>query len=330
MKIETLDDWNSVLAGCGCCAMPVCDGPIQECETKSGTQEAVGWNWYSFQARYGLIEMGGWSTDDIPCSDRVRLYRSWVHNTSYTSTDEADDGGGVVTTHTVSVDSGAVYNALGYPSPNTGVGTGFASAVDTYVSDGQFSGTETSVYTGTPDITVVTSWDLTFGDPITVEFLIVEAMANYEAAEWVTSEGCASSIIVTFSECNEEVTDAPESIEFVFARVRFSVPADYSTESAPRSTYELQWDNVSASTEWWAWYDGGMAGVEPTPGPTLVSCESWTWGGSMESPWSEWYDLPVPATDGETRIVNLMSLCYRSTRMGIKPTAHGDQVALPL
>jgi hypothetical protein len=32
MKIETLDDWNLVLAGCGCCPMPECPVPLVVCE----------------------------------------------------------------------------------------------------------------------------------------------------------------------------------------------------------------------------------------------------------------------------------------------------------
>ena len=33
MKIETLEDWNSILEGCGCCPMPVCPVPERECES---------------------------------------------------------------------------------------------------------------------------------------------------------------------------------------------------------------------------------------------------------------------------------------------------------
>ena len=37
MKIETLDDWNLILGGCGCCLMPSCPTPTQECESINAT-----------------------------------------------------------------------------------------------------------------------------------------------------------------------------------------------------------------------------------------------------------------------------------------------------
>lgn len=39
MKIETIDDWNALLAGCGCCEMPVCPVPDMECESISGESQ---------------------------------------------------------------------------------------------------------------------------------------------------------------------------------------------------------------------------------------------------------------------------------------------------
>lgn len=33
MKIETLEDWNNVIVGCGCCAMPECPTPVKECKS---------------------------------------------------------------------------------------------------------------------------------------------------------------------------------------------------------------------------------------------------------------------------------------------------------
>jgi len=115
------------------------------------------------------------------------------------------------------------------------------------------------------------------------------------------------------------------------ARRKFGVPEDYSTEELPRSVWEMQWDFVSASDDWWAWFDAGMTDPEPTPGPTLESSESWTWGGSMATEadqFSDWFDVPIPTEPGETRAVNILIKCHNSARLGVKPTAYGDQIAL--
>ena len=34
--IETLDDWNTRLAACDCCAMPLCPVPVKECQSLPG------------------------------------------------------------------------------------------------------------------------------------------------------------------------------------------------------------------------------------------------------------------------------------------------------
>ena len=111
----------------------------------------------------------------------------------------------------------------------------------------------------------------------------------------------------------------------------FGVPENYSTEEIPRSVYEVQWDVVSATVAWWAWYDASMTGTEPTPGPSLVASKEWTWGGSMateDDQFSEWFEMTLPDAGMETRIANGMVKCYRSTRTGVKPTAWGNQIAI--
>lgn len=63
-------------------------------------------------------------------------------------------------------------------------------------------------------------------------------------------------------------------------------------------------------------------GAAPTPGPTLVSSRSWTYGGTAE--WSGWFEIAIPTTPGETRLVNQMARHYRSARLGNKPAAFGE------
>ena len=114
-----------------------------------------------------------------------------------------------------------------------------------------------------------------------------------------------------------------------WARYRLGVPEDFSTSEAPRSHYEVDWDEVEASGDWWEWFDGGMEGDPPEGGPVLVASKNWLWGGDMAEPWSAWHELPPPGTsDKVIRVVNIMVKCWKSERLGVAPTSHGDVVEL--
>lgn len=129
------------------------------------------------------------------------------------------------------------------------------------------------------------------------------------------------------------------------SRYRLGVPAGYSTAEHPRSTYEAQWDEVFFPDGWNRMIDDpDYVPPDPLPDPpppvpqikdpdapppVLVASQSWTWAGSMDEPWSEWFVLDAPAEVGETRVVNLMVLCYRSSRIGQKPTAYGEVYEFP-
>lgn len=159
-----------------------------------------------------------------------------------------------------------------------------------------------------------------------------EWMAEIEAliaAETLPSEGCGGT------GCAAVMVKSPEPVEGPFtldnlsvsatkSRYRFGTPEDYG-----RSVWEMGWDEIEAGSQWWEWLDSGMEGPEPTPGPALVAHRSWTWAGDPEEPWSDWYDLALPEDGLKVRTGNVLTLCYRSSRLGVKPTAYGDQIALP-
>ena len=105
---------------------------------------------------------------------------------------------------------------------------------------------------------------------------------------------------------------------------QFGVPVDYE-----RSTWEMEWDEVAGTEIWFAWYDAGMIGTEPTPPPYLHEHKSWVWDGDFENKLSPVYD-PYSEEEGIIiRPVNVLTTCWRSTRLGSKPTATGPEVALP-
>ena len=168
---------------------------------------------------------------------------------------------------------------------------------------------------------------LTFSDAYTQETAAAVLNAVEIDPEDYTGESCVASLTVTLAADGTRLKSATGTR----VRYRRGVPENYSTTESPRSTWEMQWDEISASAEWWEWFDGGMSGDEPTPGPTLESSRSWTWGGSMateDDQFSDYYELPIPEVAGETRVCNTLITCWKSARIGQKPTAYGDQVAI--
>ena len=127
-------------------------------------------------------------------------------------------------------------------------------------------------------------------------------------------------------------------------------------EPTKRTFFEIQWDEVFFPAAWDAWkalkddYDLAVAaheaweaadpetrgpeptipedpGAAPTPAPSLTASRSWSYAGGSD--FSAWYEIEIPTIEGETRIVNVLTKCYRSTRLGSLPTAHGEIYELP-
>ena len=124
---------------------------------------------------------------------------------------------------------------------------------------------------------------------------------------------------------------------------------DEPVEPIERSYFQAQWDEVFFPTDWEAWKElkdahdvwvacgaedppreGGCGdepeapGAEPTA-PSLVASRSWTYpGGGGSAEYSAWFEIPLPETEGETRVVNLLTKCHRNTRLGVKPTSHEE------
>lgn len=154
------------------------------------------------------------------------------------------------------------------------------------------------------------------------------------------------------SECSSSTEFDPDCpiqpVTMTKARYRLGVPAGFSTETFPRTTYEVQWDEIFFPDGWDRMIDdpdyeppaeepeGGWPPVPQIPdpdrpNPSLVASKEWIWGGSMdgEDQFSEWYEIPIPDTAGETKLMNMLVICYRSSRVGQKPTAFGDQYIIP-
>jgi len=144
---------------------------------------------------------------------------------------------------------------------------------------------------------------ITFSEPVNtaleaLAFDDTDAIQGDECTPFVTLGGGAVDAIGTVGK----------------SRYRFGVPEDFSVEGVPRNYYEAQWDEVFFPT---------------TGDPVYLSSHSWLWGGDMEAPWSDWFELPLLEAPGEIRVVNLRIKCYKSTRFGVPPTAIGEVYDIP-
>lgn len=145
--------------------------------------------------------------------------------------------------------------------------------------------------------------------------------------------------------------------DLVMPIYRFGLPPDFSTEEIPRSTYEVRCDEYFFPATWDAWHALKTAwrvalaahreweaapvdtrgdepevpadpGAAPEPLPALLASREWIWDGTEENDHSEYVEMeprPMDSPDGEVRRVNLAVICWRSARIGTKPSIHGEQ-----
>lgn len=335
-----------------CCGCPVtaCAEPRKQCEQVANCGfdigSPVGSNIAQRLKRYKIQTdtIGfNWSEYIEADYDPV-IYQDRTHTESTTVVFEKVSVGGVCTIRPVS----GVSN-ITTTEHNTGSGGSFYDNVTTWDwtagPSGVISGTYLSTTTNSDGVNppVVTTDTSVISGTMARDgtYSNWSAAATFTRTELIYSSGVNpyKTFTTILSLINDPVFPYPptmtecESLNSIaaggiHAKYRFGVPVDFSTVELPRSTWEMQWDEVTASADWWAWFDGGMTGTEPTPGPTLAASKSWTWGGDMESPWSDWHALPIPEIEGETRTANVMVRCYNSARLGSKPTASGDQIGI--
>jgi len=209
-------------------------------------------------------------------------------------------------------------------------------------------------------ITETYTGGVTFADAVVEMESLMEAAVDWDDPAMAKGGECSTARIENYTEFTSG-GNRPHDFSLTFVRHRISVPEGFSTPAAPRSCFEVQWDEVFFPEGWDAWkalkdaHDAAIAahaaweaceaatpgmcgeepdvpddpGAPPTPAPSLVATRSWSWQGSMEEPWSDWFDIPAPDSPGEVRMVNMLVKCFRDTKRGVKPTAHGEVHELP-
>jgi hypothetical protein len=167
--------------------------------------------------------------------------------------------------------------------------------------------------------------------PATAEALL-EELEEKEFPDDINGSLCYAEVLKD-PDCEDSIRSVTKS------RYRMTVPASWISpydawieggsvgpEPPIRSTYELEWDEGFFPTEWDEWNNGDREDPEPTPVPELVAERSWTWDGNKteEGRWSPWYNINPDLRPGQVRPVNLMIVCWKSAKIGTKPTASGE------
>lgn len=283
MIVDTIPELNVLLNACGCCPMPVGDGPRLEYESTYGEYNSE----LDAEASDGALYTNGTITVVYAnCTDNLTYSYNYLLNGSTCSYELA------APTYTVSAES----------------------------CDPATRGSLTSItYTG------ITAY--------TPTIFISEAVTNFNAHKDFTDPTCVQTG-VNASEFSGIVGtntfgDSYYSIDIINARFRVGVPLNYSTGPLPKTFYEVTWDTIAALKTWWNWNDGGRVGSPPAGGVVLVTPDSWQWGGSMSTQFSDWFDIPLAAasTATETRVANMRYTHFASTRFGSLPVNTGPQVS---
>jgi hypothetical protein len=331
MIITTIQDANA--ANCCPCDWPVCAAPRKESETPPDCGYFAG-DGTLFQT-WGDYEYG---TDGLPDPEFRKLFKT-VTITILISQTITGEGGYGFDDYTESITGNyvkefnreldesldCIYSESGAASWARGYSGSYDSTpADPYLisysmsGSGVISGGSNTNGSGSETYTYSTYSDTNSNGFVDT----IASIGAYISDSW---DGSVWTMLKDHGSVEIAYSDPFDLLE----RYRFGVPDGYSTLEVPRSTWEMTWDEMFASAAWWAWYDGGMEGAAPDASLALVTARDWTWAGDMEEPWSDWYEISVPETPGETRVVNIMVICWRSTRLGYKPTYHGSQVALP-
>ena len=308
MIIETQEEWNAVLAGCGCCEMPVCPVPGVDIQSKEFADHACG----AYGTMIANPNYGPW--DPVPCAVACQTFKT------VTRTHVRTWRGTETTVFTRVYARSGDYCSSSYTEETTGSDGGLP-AIPTPISTTKTQSGSASSYTyqvvktgerlGDP-------WTITdtlvFSDPVSESELLADIRATANSKTYgATFENYSILSITSFCDCVGSST--PASAKCAFGRNRWVVPDTWEG-----SYFKITWDVVFFP-------EGGD--------PVAVSTDNtWEWAGpgDPEDPdsWkSGWYEIPAPVQLGENRIVNIRFLCYKSTMLGVKPQITGEAVDLP-
>lgn len=308
--IETLDEWNAVLATAGCCCeMPEHAAPTFERESTS----------YSFMRLCGYRIFPTTTILGESMEDVLDDYVYFLRQTDTFEVDHTHTAGGTAENY-IRTD----IRTFGYDSTTRGcVFTDNDSESGSYYCVYGGDETETEVAGGESGITVTKTTtkpqaaidhpgheynevrSLAYSQPITdqLAYLVDQAEDAFSDDGW-DDDATATQLgsIQSQLELDVGTTAKPRQVDWSANRYRVMLPdGDFEY-------YKAEWDEV-------------FFGDDSTE--SLVAAREWEWTGGVDE-FSPWFELMPPDDFGVVEIRNFRVISYRSP-WGDRPTFVGDR-----
>ena len=364
MKIETLDDWNAILTGCNCCAMPECPLPTRESQAASASICGL---------TIGAT-LGGTPGDyaNVLCK-KVETTYSLSINAPYGTTNETS---GYTWQEFGAKKSGDTSDCnLSLSGGGSGGGNSYYDSDNTLIQVEDSSSWTLSLVSGVPTITTtgtVTEYDtggvVTSSTPYGPTGTTITYAAIFGGAigdqVW-TGFSCAYSTDSGDGDGTATYTPALlADVTAAFGAITIDA-GDYATTTTPQAALDVTYLEIDgevdpfiedASAAWmrFRWVvpdtwegsyfkitwdvveepEGWDADPPTAPRSFFLTDQTWTWAGpgdtEDEDSWkSGWYEVEPPDVPGVRRVVNIRFECYQSAKFGVKPQVTGDAVEIP-
>lgn len=323
MNVETLNDWNAIIEGCGCCPMPACPIPTISLSAVSlDDMDICGW-----LTTTGVVASGAFRT--FTWTEPVFWQKKeFIEDWTYTHPTEGEKS-----YHRETADE--------YSFNETFEQCQFARTVDiteggftfspTRVTQSEMLTGDTSGFNFTKTIVALDpSYDFLeveqtiYSQPITnfQSYLMTQAetiftnrggLAASNSSQWATLEHLQT--------VGSGLEEKPIVIRWIKTGYQWSVPDEWQG-----SYFKVTWDVLEEPDGW------------DDPSPTVFRSFvaeglTWVWTGpgDTEDP-DSWksgvYTIEPPTVPGTRRVVNVRFECYKSAKFGVRPQVTGEAVEL--
>jgi hypothetical protein len=315
--IETLEDWNARLSGCGCCPMPECPefSVVQAGKYGMGQRCSVNmWNEILESPTPSCTNLRGtWSS-----AVRVVTEDNPPHESTRTRT---------VSRSGANQDCSATLDYDGFPTNY--------EAFATRISRAWSGGTLTEVW----------RYVNTSPDPDeTSTYTLVETYSGFLSEEDSLAATLNNATLTTDAD-----TWSDDSVGSSFPVARYvAFIDDYLTSTCPpvgvvtridlyKKRFRFRIPNTHLGSKFTITYDVAEFPEDEEVDPSFVSQDNvveWTGPGNQEDPdgdsWlTPWVELNPPEISGERRIVNIRYTCYSGDKFGVKPQVMGEAFEPP-
>jgi hypothetical protein len=347
MKIETLADWNLILAGCGCCPMPECPVPTRECESISAELCGISLPTHPsntteeecivFQTKTAVetvdisITEPGEDTSGPDYSLTQFETKTYATSYSYVDGECVSQWSKTEVSSSLVLDPAATFGSYVYTKRIAWEYTTTQTEGGSPVIVGTWTEQDTDFQNGDPDGPITTLTDDEISGVLetpTVSDFTPDSSWSKSGFAYSKAISADSSVVVTYSNPSSG-EDSLTGLDFPDDATGTSCIAQLSCTDATKTRFRwLIPDTWEGSYFKITWDEVTFPADESTP--TVVNADkTWTWEGpgdpeDADSWKSGWYALAPPSEPGEVRVVNVRFECYTSAKFGTRPQTTGE------